>query len=313
MKKIIFIFIVLIIFSTVFAFQEELTNDIELIETEIVQEENIQELEAFSDILNMEEFLIEEDIEEELQEEIIQENIEEEIVEEIIEEKDIEEDVKEEITFTPTLTSTLTPEELIEEIETEVIEEEIVETPTLEITEILEETADILETEQIEISPTIDSIIEEMEITQSFEVEKEEITETLNLEVNSDLDITPILEESITELPVENTIESTPTIELIFTPTPIPTLLPQLVVNISTSRRPVMDLGEPIILTSQIENSEYYKNITYQWECDKGNGFEIVEDATESTYSYPATLESFSWSWRLIIHYNNIEENNDSL
>ena len=74
-------------------------------------------------------------------------------------------------------------------------------------------------------------------------------------------------------------------------------------VYIFTSRRAVMDLNEEIKLTSLLEGFEEGLEIEYQWECDKGNGFEPIEGANGDSYSYPATVESLSWSWRLVISF----------
>jgi hypothetical protein len=74
-------------------------------------------------------------------------------------------------------------------------------------------------------------------------------------------------------------------------------------VLIFTSRRAIMDLGEEIKLTSLVEGLPEDIVLNYQWECDKGSGFEPVEGGNGDSYSYPATIESFTWSWRLIVSY----------
>ncbi len=75
-------------------------------------------------------------------------------------------------------------------------------------------------------------------------------------------------------------------------------------VTIFTSQRAQMEEGEEITLSSVLEGFENVQNLTYQWECDKGNGFEPVEGANGESYSYPATAESFSWSWRLHLSFD---------
>ena len=72
-------------------------------------------------------------------------------------------------------------------------------------------------------------------------------------------------------------------------------------VHIFTSRRPIMSIGEEINLTSVLEGFAEDDIITYQWECDKGEGFEPVENGNGDSYSYPASIESLSWSWRLLV------------
>ena len=78
---------------------------------------------------------------------------------------------------------------------------------------------------------------------------------------------------------------------------------PTAKVLIFTSRRAIMDLGEEIKLTSIIEGMPEDVTLNYQWECDKGEGFEPVEDGTSDSYSYEASVESLSWSWRLVVTY----------
>ena len=75
-------------------------------------------------------------------------------------------------------------------------------------------------------------------------------------------------------------------------------------VTIFTSRRSQMEVGEDITLTAVLEGFDDVQNLQYQWECDKGDGFEPVEGATGESYSYPATAESFSWSWRLHLSFD---------
>jgi hypothetical protein len=72
-------------------------------------------------------------------------------------------------------------------------------------------------------------------------------------------------------------------------------------VTIFTSRRMQMNPGETIHLTSILEGFEDCEAIKYQWECDKGNGFEAVPDGNGDRYAYSASVESLSWSWRLIV------------
>ena len=134
---------------------------------------------------------------------------------------------------------------------------------------------------------------------------------------------TPTPEETILLTPT-NTIyitEETPTLTstvtstmtLTFTPTPIPTEtisptnIPEKIreVEIFTSRGPVVELGEPIILTSELRGFENCSSIEYQWEVDRndGLGFVAVEGGNEPTYVYSADMETLTWSWRLRVYY----------
>ena len=72
-------------------------------------------------------------------------------------------------------------------------------------------------------------------------------------------------------------------------------------VLIFTSRRIVMPMGEEIKLTSLLEGFEEDQTILYQWECNKGNGFEPIDGANGDSYSYEATVESLTWGFRLIV------------
>ena len=64
-----------------------------------------------------------------------------------------------------------------------------------------------------------------------------------------------------------------------------------------------MAVGEEIRLTSLLEGFKDCSAIKYQWECDKGEGFEKVEGGDGESFSYEATVESMSWSWRLLVFY----------
>ena len=74
-------------------------------------------------------------------------------------------------------------------------------------------------------------------------------------------------------------------------------------VLIFTSRRAIMDLGEEIKLTSIVEGIPEDIALKYQWEVDKGNGFEPAEGGNEDSYTYTASVESLAWSWRLVVSY----------
>ncbi|MBR6027833.1 MAG: hypothetical protein IKP40_01995 [Clostridia bacterium] len=71
-------------------------------------------------------------------------------------------------------------------------------------------------------------------------------------------------------------------------------------VYITSNRGEVMRLGETITMTAVTEGFEG-ENLTYQWECDKGSGYEPVEGATGISHSFPASVDSLSWNWRLTV------------
>ena len=62
-------------------------------------------------------------------------------------------------------------------------------------------------------------------------------------------------------------------------------------------------MGEPVTLTGVLENADECTDIVYVWEVNKGNGYEIVEDATGSSYTFLASIESLRWDWRLTVYY----------
>lgn len=79
---------------------------------------------------------------------------------------------------------------------------------------------------------------------------------------------------------------------------------PEMKVTIFTSRRTVMRDGETVVLTSRLEGFEGCENITYQWFCDKGDGYAPVEDGTEATYTYVADAVTLTWSWKLAVSFD---------
>ena len=74
-------------------------------------------------------------------------------------------------------------------------------------------------------------------------------------------------------------------------------------VTIFSSRRALMEEGEPIYLTSLLEGFEDCEEIQYVWKVNKGEGFEIVEGANEESYVFTASMESLSWDWHLTVMY----------
>ena len=73
-------------------------------------------------------------------------------------------------------------------------------------------------------------------------------------------------------------------------------------VTIFSSRRTVMKAGETVVLTSKLEGFDGFE-IKYQWECDKGEGFQPVADGNADAYAFEASQETLSWDWRLTVFY----------
>ena len=63
-----------------------------------------------------------------------------------------------------------------------------------------------------------------------------------------------------------------------------------------------MEEGETVYLTSKLEGFEGLE-LKYVWKVNKGEGFEVVEDANEATYSFEASAETLSWGWKLTVLY----------
>lgn len=97
---------------------------------------------------------------------------------------------------------------------------------------------------------------------------------------------------------VSNWIEPDPSITLLEpTPTPDPKA-----VRITIIRQQTMMTGDPVKLISELHGFDGCE-VNYQWQCDKGSGFEDVAGANGATYTFPATAESLRWSWRLTVYY----------
>ena len=103
--------------------------------------------------------------------------------------------------------------------------------------------------------------------------------------------------ELITPTP-EPTVEPTPTPE----PTPEPTQVPK-VVQIHSSRKPVMKLNELVTLTSELSGFEGYE-VQYQWLKNTGDGFKPIPGATSSSYQFNATKENLMADYRLVVSYS---------
>ena len=77
---------------------------------------------------------------------------------------------------------------------------------------------------------------------------------------------------------------------------------PEKKVTIFSSRRTVMAPGETVYLTSKLEGLDGY-TVTYQWQYDRGNGFENIPGAIEDSYAYEANMNTLNYGWRLLVYY----------
>jgi len=72
-------------------------------------------------------------------------------------------------------------------------------------------------------------------------------------------------------------------------------------VVIHSTKGDIIVEGETIYLTSELIGFEGLE-VAYQWQVDKGSGWENVEGATGDSWSYTATEETVGYSWRLLVY-----------
>ena len=73
-------------------------------------------------------------------------------------------------------------------------------------------------------------------------------------------------------------------------------------VTLFTSKWVATKPGETIYITSKLEGFEDCTEIAYQWMCDKGNGFEPVEGATDRTLQFVADKDTVTYYWKLRVY-----------
>ena len=80
---------------------------------------------------------------------------------------------------------------------------------------------------------------------------------------------------------------------------PAPADADALNVTIKSSMDGMILLGDTVTLTGTVENAP--GTVYYVWECDRGAGYEPVDNAVGNTVTFTATQETLSWSWRLTV------------
>ena len=70
-----------------------------------------------------------------------------------------------------------------------------------------------------------------------------------------------------------------------------------------TTKSNVTKPGDTITLSSRLIGFEDVESVSYQWLCNKGNGFEKVSGATQAAYSYQADSASVNWQWKLEVSF----------
>ena len=95
---------------------------------------------------------------------------------------------------------------------------------------------------------------------------------------------------------------------VVVTPTDLKPEPPTPTVRIYWDARDVMYEGEEIHIYSEVTNGEYWE-IHYQWfrSLDEEE-WEPIPDATEPIYTFEATVENLRYSYRLVIIYKPLEE-----
>lgn len=182
---------------------------------------------------------------------------------------------------------------IIEEIQSseELITLEIIEENKAEETVVTEEEEEEEKQEQqsIEEENTIEEINEEEVKTEKEVEEIEEVNEeVVEEEENEETEETEEVVEEVNEEEEEVNEEAT-TIKQVF---------------IKSSARSCMTRGEPVYLTSYLTGFEGCE-IYYQWQCDKGNGFQDIPGANSDSYTFSANKETLSWGWRLTVYYRD--------
>lgn len=75
-------------------------------------------------------------------------------------------------------------------------------------------------------------------------------------------------------------------------------------VTILSSLGDTVSPGDLVTLTGILEDADSYGEVIYVWEVDKGSGeYEAVPEADGATYSFPASVDSLGWNWRLSVYY----------
>ena len=87
-------------------------------------------------------------------------------------------------------------------------------------------------------------------------------------------------------------------------PEPTPEIKKEVLIH--SSRKDVVTVGERIYLTSELIGFEGI-SVLYQWQADRGRGWENVENANGPTYSFIATEETIKYTWRLVVGYDDAE------
>jgi hypothetical protein len=70
----------------------------------------------------------------------------------------------------------------------------------------------------------------------------------------------------------------------------------------------VLRRGELITFTCELIGFDGLE-VSYQWECDMGEGFQPVPGATEAAYSFVADADTLGAEWRVIVSILEPEDN----
>lgn len=151
-------------------------------------------------------------------------------------------------------------------------------------------------------APVIEVAVDEVVIEEIPTEEQTETSEELVAEAeNADEEYVPEVVEEETEEPAE-TEEVTESAEEAVTEQETEPEVVNRKVEIWTDRKPFVKDGDAINLFSKLTGFDGVE-VKYQWQVNKGNGFEDIPGANSDTYTYSASKESLSWTWRLMINY----------
>ena len=79
-------------------------------------------------------------------------------------------------------------------------------------------------------------------------------------------------------------------------------LITELNVRLESSAGLIIWEGDTVVLTAVIEDRDENAQYVFEWEVDRGEGWEVISRGTEDSYSYTATAENMGWDWRVTVY-----------
>ncbi len=81
-----------------------------------------------------------------------------------------------------------------------------------------------------------------------------------------------------------------------------------IVMSLNVGVDDVLVYGESVIVLTATLNGYEDVDYTLFWECDKGNGWEVMEGETSLTYTFIYTEENAAWLYRIGVAYQETVE-----